>query len=180
MRTNVTLCAWLAVAGACASSQAEQVRDARMEQIDDSTVAQTRIIEDREHARNDNIDAHHELAESKLEARGGAKQEAAKQLLDVSKERATYQSRAQARVETIGVRIRAASQKLEAVGPRATVRMHEQLQALQQEHQLVQQEVIALPDASAKSWERAHEDLDRRLSDLNSRVKKLTSEIEGA
>ena len=179
MRIHTTLCALLIVSGAaCASSQAEQVKDARMEQTDARTTRATRAIENREAARDEAIDKKTDIARANIEEAGGTDESASKQMLDVTKDRASYQSKAQARLETIGVRIHAAREKLAAVGPKASIQLQDELKAIEKEHKLLKQDYLNLPESSAANWESAKNKLDDRLTALNERLKDLTDKIE--
>ena len=179
MRTQTAICTLLIVSGAaCASSQADQVKDARMEQTDARASAATRAIENREAAREDAIEKKTDIARADIEEAGGNDENASKQMLDVTKDRASYQSKAQARLETIRVRIDAAREKLAAVGPKAPVKLREDLKAAEKEYKLLKQDFVNLPESSAENWGAAKNKLDDRLNDLNERVKDLTDKIE--
>jgi len=165
-------------AAACAGSQAEQVRDARMEQIDAQTVARTRVIEDRQETRENAIESNYDSAKVNVERENRPDESAAKDTLDMSEERALYQSKAVGRIETIHVRIDAARQKLTAAKPALQEQLARELTSIDAEYQQLQQEVQNFPNAPAANWEDAMESLDERLNHLNTRVKALTDTIE--
>jgi hypothetical protein len=175
------ICSVLIAAGAgCASSQAEQVRDARMAQIDDQTVAKTRAIEDRQEAREDDIEHRHDLAAKRVDASNRPDESAAKKQLDIVEDRSTYESKAQGQVETIGVRIQAAQEKLGTLGSAAPIRMQTELKALERDQRQLEQDLRDLPNTPTRTWEDTRNAMEDRISRLNSRVKDLTSEIEDA
>jgi len=180
MRSHPIISAALAVAAtACASSsQAEQVRDAHNERIDERTVAQTQAVEDREDARIDRIKWKHELAKNDVVMYGKQDPQAAKQLILVDEQQSTYEAKVAARYETIGVRINAAREKLAILGNKAPAGLRNELAAVQREHTQLEPEVRALPAAPTTIWEESAETLDNRLAALNARVKRLTVEIE--
>jgi len=182
MRTYSLICSVLIVAGAAcgASSQAEKARDARMEQIDQQTVAKTRVIEDRQEAREDAIEHRHDLAAKQVEAEKRPDESAAKDRLDMVEERSTYESKAQGQIETIGVRIQAAQEKLNTLGSAAPIRMQTELKAVERDHRQLEQDLRALPNTPTRTWEDSKKAMEDRISKLNSRVKDLTSEIEDA
>lgn len=171
-------------AAACASSQAEQMKDARNERIDDSTVARTRAIENQEAARVDSIDREKENSESQLDGARSVHSEQdvddAKKVVEDSSDRATYQTKATARVQTIGVRIDAAQQKLQALGGKAPANEKSEIESLRREHSVLIRDLSALPEVPASNWDKEHEALDKRISELNRRVKLLTKSIEDA
>ena len=181
MRIQSMMCLILCVSGsACASSQADQVRDARMEQIDTQTVARTRVVEDRQEARENAIEQNYDSAKTNVDHSGrqGDDKDAAHDMLNVSEERALFQSKAVGRLETIRVRIDAARKKL-GVGESTTKEpLQHELAAVEQDYQHMQHEVQAFANAPSDNWESNMEALDARLTHLNTRVKSLTGSIE--
>src|SRR5690348_14066918 len=123
MRTYSWICAVLVLTGtACgASTQAQRVREARIENIDQQTIAKTRAIEDRQQAREDTIERNHDSAKANLPK--GQDNSTSEQSLALSEERALYESKAQGRVDTIGVRLEAARKKMGAENGRAPADM---------------------------------------------------------
>ena len=186
MRNHLLLSIILATAGAaCASnSQAEKVRDARNEKIDQNTVDRTRAIEQREERNVKGIEKERVLTNDQIEAHKDTHAEEdiedAKRVMDVSAERATYQTKANARVETIAVRLDAAQQKLRALGTSAPRNNVSEVETLRKEHKVIKRDLNALPEVPAATWEAEHEALDQRISELNRRVKLLTDAIEDA
>jgi hypothetical protein len=186
MRNHLVLSIILATAGAagCAGSQAENVRDARNETIDDNTVARTRAIENREEANVAGIEREREVTNDQIDAHKDthAAQDIkdAKQIMDTSADRATYQTKAAARVQTIGVRIDAAQQKLQALGSTAPKNDMKELESLRREHSGLVRDLKALPEVPQATWQTEHEAIDQRISELNRRVKVLTDAIEDA
>jgi hypothetical protein len=185
MRTHFVLSVVLATAGAaCAGSQAEQVRDARNEQIDQTTVDRTRAIEDREQANVRGIDKEKELTNDQIDQvadkHSDEDVDTAKKVVDATSDRATYQTKATARVQTIGVRLDAAQTKLKELGSNAPKNNVSEIQTLRREHSVLVRDLNALPEVPAATWESEHEQLDKRISELNRRVKLLTESIEDA
>lgn len=185
MRNHLVFSIILTMAGAaCAGSQAEQVRDAHNERIDDNTVARTEAIEDREQATVEQIDREHEQTKEEIDAHSDTHAQRdiddAKKALDASSDRATYQTKASARVQTIAVRIDAAQQKLSALGATAPKNNVSEIQSLRKEHSTLVKDLNALSEVPAATWEAEHEALDKRISELNRRVKLLTDSIEDA
>jgi hypothetical protein len=182
MRNHSWMCLLLCVSGAAcgASSQAEQVRDARMEQIDAQTVARTRVVEDRQEKREDAIEKNYDSAKANVDdsPRSSKDKDAAKDMLEVSEDRALFQSKAVGRMETIRVRIDAARKKLAVVPAAQQEPMRNELKAIDTEYQRMQQEVQAFPNAPAENWEKNMEGVDSRITHLNTRVKSLTDSIE--
>ena len=181
MRTQAIVSVmWCLCGVACASSQAEQVRDARMEQIDAQTVARTRLIEDRQEAREEAIERSYDSAKTDVDHQKRPDKEAAKDMLDLSEQRALYQSKAVARMETIRVRIDAARSKLATVPPTKHENLRRELAGVEREFQERDQQVQSFPNAPAANWEDDMEALDDRITDLNTRVKAVTDAIEAA
>jgi hypothetical protein len=182
MRKYSLICGVLIVAGAgCATtSQAEKARDARMAQIDEQTVTKTRAIEDRQEARQDAIEHRHDLAAKRVEAANPPDESAAKDQLEITADRQAYESKAQGQIETIGVRIDAAQEKLGTLGSAAPVRMQSELKALERDHRQLERDLRDLPNTPARTWKDTKKAMDERISSLNSRVKDLTGAIEDA
>jgi len=181
MHKYLFVCSVLIAAGAgCASSQADQVRDARMAQIDEQTVAKTRAIEDRQEARENAIEHRHDLAAKRVEDSNRPDESAAKEQLDVVEERSAYESKAQGQIETIGVRIQAAQEKLNTLGSAAPIRMQTELQSLQRDQRQLEKDLRDLPNTPTRNWQDTRKAMEDRISGLNSRVKDLTDQIEDA
>jgi hypothetical protein len=186
MSNHLLLSIILATAtAACASNpQGEKVRDAHNERIDQNTVERTRAIEQREEANVEGIEKERVLTNKQIDAHKDTHAEEdikdAKRVMDVSAERATYQTKANARVETIGVRLEAIQQKLRALGTAAPKNNVSEIETLRKEHSVLKRDLNALPEVPAATWEAEHEALDQRISELNRRVKLLTDTIEDA
>jgi len=179
MRTQPIVSLLLCLSGAaCASSQADQVRDARMEQIDEQTVARTRVIEDRQEAREEAIERNYDSAKTNVDREKRPDKDKALDMLDVSEDRALYQSKAVGRMETIRVRIDAARSKLSTVPAAQQEPLQRDLAALETEYQQREQEVQSFPMTPATNWEDNMEALDERITNLNTHVKALTDAIE--
>jgi len=182
MRTQriVSLLVCLSGAACGASSQAEQVRDARMEQIDEQTVARTRVIEDRQEAREEAIERNYDSAKANVDRDKRPDKDRAMDMLDLSEDRALYQSKAVGRMETIRVRIDAARSKLGTVPATQQESLQRELEAVEKEYQHRDQEVQSFPMTPATNWEDNMEALDDRITNLNTHVKALTDSIEDA
>ena len=179
MRIHSIMCAVLIVGGAaCASSQAEEVRDARLAQIDHQTVSKTRVIEDRQEAREEAVEDKADMAEENLPAADGDTS-GAEEMVEVAEDRAAYESDVRARWETIGVRINAAQKKMNTLDDKP-MKFESELKSLATEHNRLKDDVANVSNIPASSWENTTDRLDERLSNLNERVKDLTDSIEDA
>lgn len=180
MRTYSWICAVLVLTGtACgASTQAQRVREARIENIDQQTVAKTRAIEDKQQARQNVIERNHDLAKANLpKDQDNATSE---QNLALSEDRALYESKARGRIDTIGVHLEAARKKVGAQNGRAPEDMRAKLEALEAVKDRLDQEVRDLPSTPDAKWQYEKQAVDSRLTSLNERVKDLTKQIEGS
>ena len=181
MRIHSIICAVLIVGGAaCASSQREEVRDARNAQVDEQTVAKTRVIEDRQQEREDSIEQKADVATTQIENSGGDKAAGSDEIVGVVEDRASYESDVRARWETIGVRINAAEEKMHSLGRKAPAKFQTELKSLAKEHDSLKEDVANVRNIPAASWEKATDTLDERLGKLNERVKDLTDSIEAS
>jgi predicted nucleic acid-binding Zn-ribbon protein len=64
------------------------------------------------------------------------------------------------------------------LGTRAPTKLHGELQTAQTEHQSLQQELGALGQVQSTAWESQKKRLNERVSGLESRVGKLSSDID--
>jgi hypothetical protein len=163
-----------------ASTQAERVREARIETIDQQTVAKTRAIEDKEAARQEVIERNHDLAKANLPKGDDSAANASEQTLALSEDRALYESKARSRIDTIGVRLEAARKKMGAENGRAPADMRAKIEALEAVKDRMDQEVRDLPATPDAQWTDVKRGVDERLTSLNERVKDLTQHIEGS
>lgn len=162
----------LALAGAaCASSQGEKVRDARMEQAEHNADAREKAVEHNESAREDAIERNAD------QARDNASKPQ-KELIGVSEDRAKYQSEAQAHLEKLGVRIDEAQQKLNALGARAPLALKSELATTTQQYKTLQRDVNDLSATPPDNWEATTHKVDAGLSSLDKRVSDLADDIK--
>jgi len=180
MHKHLKICSvsLLVVAGACASSQAEQVRDARMEQTEARAQANEdsveRAADKRQEAVKDAYDARGErIADSNQPG-----ENATEELNEIAKERAQYQSNAQTRVSKLGVRIDEAAKKVQVLGDRAPAKLHSELQTATTEYTMLKQDVDTLNKTQTTEWESKTSQIDKRISMLNSRIEDLKEAID--
>ncbi|HKP59027.1 MAG TPA: hypothetical protein VJV78_20035 [Polyangiales bacterium] len=169
----------LALAGAgCASTQTERVRDARMEQVSENADAREKATDANATAREDSIKQQHEAAHDNIAAANPPAEGASQELVKVSEERATYQTEAKARLDKLGIRIDAASQKLSVLGTRAPTALRDELKTTSTEYQSLERDVNSLNQTPTTSWEATTARIDQRLKSLDARVTNLSDHIE--
>jgi DUF4097 and DUF4098 domain-containing protein YvlB len=169
----------IASAGACGgSSQGEQVRDARMERAEQRADTQENTVERERDARDVAIDKRYDQYQKEMAAGERSSSSSSKELVELSKDRAQYQSEARERVDKLGVRIDQAKQKIDIMGTTAPSTLRGELQTAQKQHELAQQEVAQLNRTSADQWDRATEQLEQDESELDDRVSKLEDHVE--
>lgn len=178
MRTHWLLAALPLTAVACAGSHAEQVRDARMERIEDRADAHEDQIEKNADVRQDLIENEYDSREKIAQAQGGPAEDANEELLELSKQREEYAASARTQLNGLAVRITEAERKLGVLGARAPRGLHSELDAATQEYKLLDEELDSLDDASSTSWEADKSKLDQRLSGLQDRVSQLQDHID--
>ena len=166
------------LAAACASSHAEQVRDARMERVEEQAEARNDQVEQREDARKKAIDQQYQAREDGVKAENAPGSDQSAKLLELSKERSEYQSEKRTQLDKLAVRIQAAQQKISVLGNRAPTKLQSQLQAAQTEHQNLQQELGKLGEVQSTAWEGQKSRLNDRVSNLEDRVSKLSDDID--
>jgi hypothetical protein len=102
---------------------------------------------------------------------------ASDELIRVGKERALYQSNAQAKLDQLGVRLNAAQQKITVLGTRAPTGLTTELTTAAEEHSMLKADIAKLGDTPPLDWDRTTKQIDNRLSALDARVSKLSASI---
>jgi hypothetical protein len=181
MRTQSFLQAMLPLlAIGCASSQGEQVRDARMEQTEEQAQANSDAIDRQSEARTDAIAQTGDAREEQVAQANQPGENATETLVGVSKDRAVYQSEAQGKLDKLAIRINAAQQKIAVLGGKAPVGLKDKLQTAAQEHNLLKRDVNGLSQTPASDWETATQRIEERMGILDDRINQLTDSIEDA
>lgn len=165
------------LAAACAGSHAEQVRDARMERVEEQADARDKQVEQREDARNKALDQQYQAREDAVKAENVPGSDQSAKLLELSKERSEYQSEKRTQLDKLAVRIQTAQQKISVLGNRAPTKLHSELKATQTEHQTLQTELGKLGEVQSTAWEGQKARLNDRVDTLDDRVGKLSSDI---
>jgi hypothetical protein len=163
---------------ACAESQAEQVRDARMEQANARADATEKNVEQSAEAREKSLkleyDARQEAIAREKQPAAGATQD----LNDIAKVRALYRTQAATRVDKLGVRIHEAAQKIDVLGSKAPTTLRTELSTATTEHDTLKQDIDKLDNSRTTDWESLKSQIDQRLSSLDARVSDLNDSIE--
>ena len=179
MRIYSTLGIVLALgAGACAGSQGEQVRDARMERAEARAEAREEATESNQDTREDLIAQHSDDTRENIDAANRPGEDAQQELIDTAEERATYQSEAKSSLDKIAIRIDEAQQKLQVLGKRAPTAIRGELATTANQYKMLEQDVMELDDTPPAGWETTTERLDARLARLTDRVAELNDSIE--
>jgi len=168
----------LLVASGCASTQSEEVRDARMERADERADAQENSVERREDARDESVEQRYDNKEERVEASDRPGEDGTEDLVEVSKERAQYQSEAQARVEKLGTRINTAQSKIHILGADAPLSLKNELQTAAKQYDEIKGVVSVLDQTPPSEWEHATQKLEQREEGLDARVTKLEDKID--
>lgn len=168
----------LMAAGACAESQAEQVKDARMEQAEARAKVNEDNVDQASKAREKSLDRAYDSRDESIGRANQPDENAKQELNEVSKDRAMYQSQAQTRVDKLGVRINEAAQKIQVLGARAPTGLRTELQTATTEHNLLKHDIDSLSNTRTTDWEALKSDIDHRLSALDDRLKSLNDKIE--
>jgi hypothetical protein len=171
---------WPLLAIGCASSQADQVRDARMEAASERADASEHAVDQQEAARKTNIEHQANARENDVERAQIVDEKPSKELVGVSEDRALYQSKTTAKLDKLGVRINEAQQKISVLGTRAPTTLKDQLKTSAKEHDLLKQQVQGLQKVPPTEWEHVTQSIDSQLSGLDSRVTSLADSIDDA
>jgi len=179
MRAKSIVGAVLIIAGsACASSQAEQVRDARDEQADARQKSETQIAEENGDARDKAIEQRHDAASDNISAANPPGESGQKELVQVSEDRLKFQSETKTELDKVGAKLDAAREKLTILGSRAPTSLREELATTSQQYKSLQDEVKTLDRTPTTSWESRTDQVKKGLSQLKDRVESLTDKIE--
>ncbi len=163
---------------ACAGSQADKVKDARMEQTEANADANEVAAGERGEMREQSIDQAADRTEDRIDAANAPGEGATQELAEVSKDRATYQSEAETKVDKLGARLDAAAQKLNVLGSRAPTSLRTELTTTKQEFNMLKQDVQTLDKTPTTTWEATTSKIDDRISMLDDRINDLTGKIE--
>jgi hypothetical protein len=179
MRTHSIVGAILLLAsGACAGSQAEQVRDARMEQAESRAQSDEKQAEQNASARENAIEQRHETVANNIEATNPPGKSSEENMVNISEERMQYQSDAKTKLDKLGARLNEAQEKLTVLGGRAPTALKTEFTTATDEYKMLQQNVKDLDRTPASSWEATTEQLEKRMASLDDRVEHLTDRIE--
>lgn len=179
MRAQLIVGALLIVTGsACAGSQAEQVKDARMERADQQQSSDTQIAEANGEARDKAIEQRHETATDNISATNPPAEGAEKELVQVSEERLKFQSDAKTELDKVGAKLNAAREKLTVLGGKAPTSLREELATTSQQYKSLSDDVKTLDKTPTTSWEARTDQVEKRLTQLKDRVEDLTDKIE--
>jgi hypothetical protein len=179
MRTHSIVGAILLLAsGACAGSQAEQVRDARMEQAEARAQSEVKQADENAEARDRAIEQRHDAVTQNMEATNPPSESAAEDMVQVSKDRMQYQSDAKTKLDKLGARLNEAREKLTVLGGRAPTGLKTEFTTATNEYNMLQKDVKNLDKTPASSWEATTEQLEKRMASLDDRVEDLTDRIE--
>jgi hypothetical protein len=168
----------LLVQAGCASSQGEQVRDARMESIDARADVKQDAIAAHAGDQSKQIDHTYGAAQDRIEASGAPGEDANERLVGIGEERAKYEVEARARLSQLSARINAVNEKLHVLGPRAPTPLKNELQTTIDEYNLLKKDVLGLHSIPATSWDKIKQNIDQRSSLLDERVSDLNERID--
>lgn len=181
MHKHLNICSvslLIATAACGASSQAEQVRDARMEQTEARAHENEKSVERTADARKDAVEHAHDVRQEQIADANQPGENATEDLNEISRERAKYQADAQTRVSKLGVRIDEAAKKVNVLGDRAPTKLHNELKAATTEYKMLKQDVDTLNRTQTTEWESKTSQIDRRISALNERIDELKESID--
>ena len=168
----------LLLCAACAGTQGEEVRDARMERIDANAEAQRENIGERQDARAERIDQQYEQRQERIESSNVPAEDANETLVEIQKQRAQYESQTTARLNKLAARINAAQQKIDVLGPRAPLQLKTSLDTAAKQYDLLKTDVMKLDSTPPSDWDATKQDVENRLSKLDERVSQLDASIQ--
>jgi endonuclease/exonuclease/phosphatase (EEP) superfamily protein YafD len=168
----------LLAASACASSQAEQVKDARMGQTEANAEVDQNSVDQAGKAHQESVDNAHDARGERIADANRPGENSTDELNEVARDRAKYQSDAQTRVSKLGVRIDEATKKVGVLGDRAPAKLHDELKTASTEYSLLKQDVNKLDNTKTTDWESKTSQIDQRISQLGERLDNLKESID--
>jgi len=164
----------------CAHSHAEQVRDARLSQVETETEEALDRVDQRADARDEAIDKTYEQREDAIANADVSDGDAQQELLEAEHDRMEYCASAKATLEKLGVRLDATEQKVSILGGRVPPAVMSELQTAQTEHASISSQLEKLSTTSDRNWEAKRNAIDKRLEDLDDRVDEISDELSDA
>lgn len=169
----------VAIAGGCGgSSQGDEVRDARMERVEERAEVREEAVDQREDARDEAVEQRYDAKEERVEASNQPGEDANEDLVGISKQRAEYKAEAQTRLDKLATRLNTAQQKIKVLGTRASLPMKTELKTAAKQYDTMKQDVELLDQTPPDKWESTTKQLEERESGLEERVTKLEDKID--
>lgn len=180
MHKHLKICSvsLLLAAGACASSQAEQVKDARIGQTEAQAEASEHSVDQAGQARQESVDHAHDARGERIADANRPGENATEELNEVARDRAKYQTDAKTRVSKLRVRIDEAAKQVGVLGDRAPAKVRDELKTANTEYTLLKQDVDKLDNTKTTDWESKTSQIDQRISQLSDRVDNLKESID--
>ena len=149
-----------------------------MEQTDARADVKDDAVEQRSASREDAVERAYDAQQQNIAASNQPGEQASQALSEVSKDRTVYQSEAATRLDKLGVRIDAATEKLNVLGSRAPTSLKTELKTAKTEYNMLKQDVSKLDKTPTTDWESMTSKLEERMAALDERVEDLTESIE--
>jgi hypothetical protein len=165
---------------ACAGSQAEQVRDNRMERIEQRAEKQEEGVDQHAEKKQDMVDKNFKAQKEAVSASDMPNAERSADMLDDAKDRSDYQVQTRAELDKLGVRIQAAQEKMNVLGLKTPAPLRQELTVISKEQATLQEQLAEMTEAAPANWEANKSKLDERISKLDTRLSKVTSDIDHA
>lgn len=165
---------------ACAGSRSEQVRDNRMERIEERAEAKEDNVDQRAEKKQDMVDENFKAQQKAVANSDMPSAERSADMLDAAKDRSDYQVQTRAELDKLGVRIQAAQEKMSMLGAKAPTPLRQELKVISTEQANLQEQLAEMTEAAPANWEANKSKIDDRISKLDSRISKVTSKIEDA
>ena len=163
---------------ACAGSRSEQVRDNRMERIEERAEAKEENVDQRAEKKQDMVDENYKAQQKAVAKSDMPSAERSEDMLDAAKDRSDYQVQTRAELDKLGVRIQAAQEKMSMLGAKAPTPLRQELKVISKEQVSLQEQLAEMTEAAPANWEANKSKIDDRISKLDTRISKVTSKIE--
>lgn len=170
--------AGLLLTGACGGSQAHQVQEAEVEAAEKRADNRVDAIEGHQDAREDAIEQNAEADQERIDHMSDPPEELAEEKAELREEKQVFVNDAQAKLDTLEVRVNEAERKLQLKQDNSQ-ELQAEVRAARLQIDNIEKDLNQLPTVQAERWDAAKDQVQQRLSELGERVELLRDQADG-
>jgi hypothetical protein len=163
---------------ACAGSQANSATGHQLARIEKNADMQMDSVDKRTSKRQAKVDKEFEAQKAAVSDSNMPNAERSEAMLDMSKDRSDYQVQTRAELDKLGVRIKAARDKMQVLGDKTPDPVRQELTNISTVQSTLQEQLAEMNEAAQDQWEATKSTMDNRISELDSRISDVDSQIE--